>query len=189
MIVSTFQMNAGQFLQLGEDPPGVRLELVQGEVAVSPSITPGHSLIDTALRFILEQHIRAGKLGILFGDVSVILGPHDVRRPDLLYFSAARLHLVGKTAMQGPPDLCVEIISPGSNVVDRRDKFAQYRDFGVAHYWIVDPPVRTLEAYKLVDREYRLAASGRDDQQIALPPFDDLLIPLAELWRPVNRLD
>jgi hypothetical protein len=30
-IISTTKMTARQFLQLGEDPPGVRLELVNGE--------------------------------------------------------------------------------------------------------------------------------------------------------------
>ena len=33
MTVSTIKMTAVQFLQLGEDPPGVRLELVDGEIA------------------------------------------------------------------------------------------------------------------------------------------------------------
>jgi hypothetical protein len=43
MSVSTIKMTARQFLELGEDPPGVRLELVDGEVAVSPSPVPRHS--------------------------------------------------------------------------------------------------------------------------------------------------
>ena len=39
-VVSTTKMTARQYLMLGEDPPGVRLELVDGEVAVSPSPMP-----------------------------------------------------------------------------------------------------------------------------------------------------
>jgi Uma2 family endonuclease len=45
-IISTCKMTAEQFLQLGQDPPGVRLELVDGEVAVSPGPIPEHSFIE-----------------------------------------------------------------------------------------------------------------------------------------------
>jgi hypothetical protein len=47
--VSTIKMTARQFLELGEDPPGVRLELVDGEIAVSPSPVPRHSFTVVAL--------------------------------------------------------------------------------------------------------------------------------------------
>ena len=42
-------MTARQFLELGEDPIGVRLELVNGEVAVSPRRTLDHSYTEIAL--------------------------------------------------------------------------------------------------------------------------------------------
>src|SRR4051812_18980036 len=112
MSVSTTRMTAKQFLRLGEDPPGVRLELVNGEIAVSPSPIPDHSYTENMLSFLLTQHVVEHDLGEVFGDVDTILGQYDVRRPDILYFSKSRLHLVGEKAMEGPPDLCVEILSP-----------------------------------------------------------------------------
>jgi hypothetical protein len=41
--VSTAKMTSRQYLMLGEDPPGVRLELVDGQIAVYPGQTPEHS--------------------------------------------------------------------------------------------------------------------------------------------------
>ena len=105
-VVSTAKMTAWQFLELGEDPPGIHLELVNGEVAASPSAVPSHSYIEKMLSFFLAQHIRQHRLGRLYGDVDTIFGRHDVRRPDLIFFRADRVHLVGKKAMEGPPDLC-----------------------------------------------------------------------------------
>lgn len=184
MTLSTIKMTARQFLQMGEDPPGVRLELVNGEINVSPSPIPDHSFIVFELAFILQTHIHNRDLGQLFGDVDTIFGEYDVRRPDLLFFKKSRLHLIGEKAMEGPPDLCVEVISPSSTQIDRKDKFEQYRKGKVANYWIVDPKQRTIEAYRLKGGKYvgRVRGSGSDIVQ--LPPFADLQIPLAKLWRP-----
>ena len=86
MTVSTIKMTARQFLELGEDPPGVRLELVAGQVAVSASQTPDHSFAVGTLGSVLSGHIEDCALGQAFYDVSTIFGEHDVRRPDLLFF-------------------------------------------------------------------------------------------------------
>jgi Uma2 family endonuclease len=184
MTLSTIKMTAGQFLQLGEDPPGVRLELVDGEVIVSPSPQPEHSYVDRALTHILWGHIDANDLGALYGDVDTIMGEHDIRRPDLIYFAKQRLHLVGEKAMEGPPDLCVEIVSPTSGTIDRKQKFKQYEKAGVAHYWIVDPRARTIEGYKLVGQKYHAAGRAKNSETIRLPPFQKLTIKLAKLWMP-----
>src|SRR5688500_7578939 len=78
-VVSTTKMTARQYLMLGEDPPGVRLELVDGEVAVSPSPMPKHSRVDRRLTRVLLNHIVEHDLGELLGDTDTIFGEHDVR--------------------------------------------------------------------------------------------------------------
>jgi len=184
LIVNTTKMTARQFLELGEDPPGVRLELVDGEVAVSPSPVPDHSHVVLNLSAILLQHVKAKRLGRVYSDVDTLVSSHDVRRPDILFFSTEKLKLVGKKAMEGPPDLCVEVISPSSATIDRVDKYEQYQSFGVGHYWIVDPDHRTIEAHRLVGGVYQPAGNGRDSDVVRLPPFEDLETPLGEIWPP-----
>lgn len=183
-VVSTIKMTAQQFLELGQDPPGIRLELVEGEVAVSPSPVPLHSYVDTQLRTILNLHTKSKGLGLIFGDVDTIFGKHDVRRPDIIYFQKNRLHLVGEKSMNGAPDLCVEIISPSSVEVDREDKFVQYAAGKVRNYWIVDPPARSIEAFRLRGGKYVAAGRGQGTETVSLPPFPDLPINLADLWLP-----
>jgi Uma2 family endonuclease len=183
-IVSTTKMTARQFLELGEDPPGIRLELVDGEIAVSPSPIPAHGYTVLRLGALLVHHITQHDLGRVYPDVDTIFGEHDVRRPDLLYFSKERLHLVGKKAMEGPPDLCVEVISPSSGTIDRRDKFDQYARGGVAFYWIVDPKRKTIEAFALAGGGYREAGKGSATDTVSVDPFPDLNIELADLWQP-----
>jgi Uma2 family endonuclease len=175
-------MTASQFLLLGEDPPGVRLELVDGEVGVSPSPTPDHQEVVLALGSILRQHVQAHKLGRVLLEVDTILGRHDVRRPDLFYFSIARTNLIGRKRVKGAPDLCVEVISFRTRRTDRKKKFELYRKSGVAFYWIVDPAEKTIEAYRLVEGKYIASGRGEGFEYVCLPPFDDLEIPLGAIW-------
>jgi Uma2 family endonuclease len=89
--------------------------------------------------------------------------------------------------MEGPPDLCVEILSPSSETIDKVDKFEQYQAAGVAHYWIVDPAHRTAAAYRLDNAAYSPAGVGREDDTVHFPPFPDLPLPLGKLWHPPVR--
>jgi len=182
--VSTIKMTARQFLELGEDPPGVRLELVDGEIAVSPSPIPEHSRVVTQLAVLLGTYIGQQRLGELLMDVDTIFGEHDVRRPDLLFFVNARRHLIGDKAIEGPPDLCIEVISPSSSRTDRKQKFALYAAGKVKNYWIVDPGQRTIEAYSLRAGKYVGRVRGSGSDIVKLPPFPKLPIPLNNLWWP-----
>ena len=182
--VGTIKMTARQFLQLGEDPPGVRLELVDGEIIVSPSPIPRHSFTIVALGRIISTYVDQNDLGEVLMDVDTIFGEHDVRRPDLLFFRQSRRHLVTDEAIEGPPDLAVEVLSPGSERTDRRDKFKQYASGGVKNYWIVDPKQRTIESYVLRKGTYVGRVRGSGSDVVRLPPFPKLEIPLSKLWRP-----
>jgi Uma2 family endonuclease len=182
--VSTIKMTARQFLELGEDPPGVRLELVDGEIAVSPSPIPEHSRVVIQLATILNTYIRQYRLGELLTDVDTIFGEHDVRRPDLLFFVNARRHLIAQKAIEGPPDLCIEVISQSSGRTDRKEKFELYASGKVKHYWIVDPRQRTIEAYRLRGGKYIGGVRGSGSDVVKLPPFPKLAIPLDQRWWP-----
>jgi Uma2 family endonuclease len=182
--LSSIKMTAKQFLLLGEDPPGVRLELAHGEIVVSPSPTPDHAYTVLALGAVLKRHIDENDLGVILSDVDTEFGEHDVRRPDLFFFVKSRLRYIGEKSIEGPPDLAIEVISPSNKKMDRQDKFNLYAASGVKHYWIVDPRQRTIEAYRLSAGKYVGRVRGSGSDTIQLPPFRKLRIELAKLWRP-----
>lgn len=185
-IVSTTKMNWRQYLQLGEDPPGLRLELVNGEVAVSPSPNPIHQYAAMKLASLLSSYAEEHDLGQVLPDSDTIFGEYDVRRPDLVFFTKGRTHLITDDGIEGAPDLCVEVLSPSSVAIDRKDKFAQYAAAKVHYYWIVDPSGKTIEAYRLSKGKYVGRVRGSGSDVVKLPPFTDLKIPLATLWRPTK---
>ena len=184
--ISAAKMTASQFFMLGEDPPGLRLELVNGEIAVSPSPAFDHSFTDSQLRVILGQHINENDLGALVGDIDTIFDEFNVRRPDILFIAKARLHLIKGHGIPIIPDLCIEILSPSSATSDQTEKFDLYAKTGVPHYWIVDPKGHTFDAYKLTGKKYAKKISGRDRDILKAPPFPTLKIPLAQLWSPID---
>ena len=187
-IVSTKKMTARQFLQLGEDPPGVRLELVNGEIAVRASPLPQHSHVVVRLTSILDRHIEENNLGMLLTDCDTIFGEFDVRRPDLLFFPRESAHLViSNRAIDGPPDLCAEVLSKGTEDVDRVDKFKQYARGKIEHYWIVDPVQLTIETYQLSGKAYKLIGKGSQNDSVRLAPFPNLEFSLSRLWFPQRK--
>jgi Uma2 family endonuclease len=177
-------MTAKEFMDLPEDPNKTRYELVRGEVVVSPSPSPDHGYVDTKLRSILDGYVTAQELGEIYGDIDTPFSSEDVRRPDLMFFSNARLHLIAEGRIEGPPDLCIEILSPSNARLDRIDKFNLYQHANVPHYWIVDPMERTIEAYSFVGGTYVDAGRGQENDVVYLPPFKGLPIELSKLWRP-----
>jgi Uma2 family endonuclease len=180
------KMNARQFLMLGEDPPGTRLELVHGDIVVSPSPSFEHSYTDRQLSHILLGHIEEHDLGELVGDVDTIFDLFDVRRPDIIFISRERTKLRDRSqhGIRFAPDLCVEIISPGFEEYDLGDKFELYAEHGVAHYWTVDPIARTFTANKLGKKGFVKSAYGEDDDIVKAEPFPKLKIPLKKIWPP-----
>jgi Uma2 family endonuclease len=179
--LSTTKLTAEQFLMLGEDPPGVRLELVSGEIVLSPSPTADHSDTILALAELLRPYIRKNRLGRLLADVDTLFSNDTVRRPDLLFVSQARLHII-KKVVSAAPDLCIEVTSPSTATDDRVEKFRLYAESGVKHYWIFDPHARMAEAFALKNGEYVPAGTARDRDVVKFPPFPRLAIRLAEIW-------
>jgi Uma2 family endonuclease len=80
------------------------------------------------------------------------------------------------------PDWVCEILSPSTAKKDRVVKLPIYARYGVAYVWLVDPLAQTLEAFELQEGRWTLIATLKDDDQVAVPPFDAVTFSLADLW-------
>ena len=187
MTLVTGRMTAAEFLKLSEDPSKTRYELVHGEVVVSPSPNLDHAFVVTNLLVLLVPYVRTHNLGEVIPDTDTYFTDDDVRRPDIMFYSTAKFHFIGEDYLEGPPDLAIEVLSPSNKHVDRGDKFELYRDSGVTFYWIFDPMLKTVEAYRLEGTQYVPTVAAKDTDRVRMPPFDGLEINLAEIWRPQKR--
>lgn len=180
--IQTLKLTVEQYFQLGEDPPGTRLELIDGKIVVSASPNPGHARIVLALAYFLETYVRKHKLGKLYLGTDVPFGEYTVRRPDITFFWRKKAQTMKAVRIDQIPDLGVEVISPSNVDDDRVNKFKLYQKHGVPYYWIIDPEERTAECFALQRGKYNKVASGADAETIHFHPFPDLGIVLGSLW-------
>jgi Uma2 family endonuclease len=114
--------------------------------------------------------------------VDCIFENTTVVQPDLVFVETARQPVMSERRIEGPPTLVVEVLSASSAGIDRRRKRQLYARYAVPYYWIVDPAVRTIEAYQLTHGAYRDAGTMSETSTVSLPPFPDLILAPRDVW-------
>jgi Uma2 family endonuclease len=134
---------------------GKRYELIGGEVFELPSPSVLHQLALLALVRLLTDFVLPRRLGlILFAPLDVRFDPRNTVQPDIIFLSREKRHLMRKgdfKAIDGAPDLLIEILSPSNRGHDFIKKAALYATFGVREYWIVDADAESILVQVLRD--------------------------------------
>ena len=80
----------------------------------------------------------------------------DVTHPDLFFVRRGREHLRGRRALEGVPDLVIEILSPSTREehAPGGELWKAYERNGLPHYWVVDPARRTISQFVLTGEAY-----------------------------------
>jgi len=167
-----------------QDTPddGLRYEIIDGALYVTPSPRPRHQRISKRLQRQLEAYFEGRDLGEVFNaPVDVILDWHDVVVPDLVVVTLPAQ--VTERAIEGSPTLLVEVLSPSTASRDRKVKCQRYAEKGVQHYWIVDAAHRSLECYRLGKTTYKHLFTAKGSTQVEHPDFPGLTLDLSALWR------
>ena len=138
-------LTVADYAALPEDPDGVRYELQEGNLVMSPSPVTDHQLCVQRLLVGIVSQVSAEVEVIPDVDVDLQLVPPDqpgtVRRPDVVVVSRAAVERVREERGLLRADevvLAVEILSRGSRRLDTVVKAAEYADAGIPHYWVVD---------------------------------------------------
>jgi Uma2 family endonuclease len=166
---------------------GKRYEIHDGELSMTAAPAPLHQIVSVNLVQILCAHVNARGLGlVLYAPLDVILsdtpGETTIVQPDIIFLDRGRRSLISPRAIEGPPTLVVEILSPSTAVIDRVRKRALYARHGVPYYWLVDLDTRDIEADVLRAGEYVVAARVSGTDPVDLPPFVGLSLVPASLW-------
>jgi Uma2 family endonuclease len=138
-------MTVEEFMNIDDDYH--RHELIKGELLTMNPPKSLHGRVVTNLAIILGLHVKANGLGIVYTESGYYLekGPDTVLGPDMSFVSKERVDEAEDSYYQGPPDLAIEVLSPGDRkgYVDR--KLAIYLETGTRSVWLVNPRRRTVE--------------------------------------------
>jgi Uma2 family endonuclease len=164
-----------------QERPGDRHELIDGELFVTPSRVPAHQLVSGRLTRSFGNHLEAHHLGeMLTAPIDVKFSPPNVVVPDLIFVRYDRLGIIGPKAVEGVPDLIVEILSPDTQHRDLGIKKRLYQRFGVTESWTVDLKRRAVTACLLTAGRYRCRSYVDGHVPVAVMP--GLAIDLAALF-------
>ncbi len=143
-------LTAADLLQLYGQ--GIRGELIRGVLHETMPTGYAHGKIVTKLTVLLGLFIMPRKLGSLTASDSGVWlerDPDTVREPDIAYFSAAKIPLEAMDTgyAEVPPDLVVEVASPGNSRREVSDKAQMWLSYGVRLVWVVQPDTRTVDVH------------------------------------------
>lgn len=123
-----------------------------------------HNRLIYYLITLLEAYFELRPLGQVIGQPFVLrlaAFPRRRREPDLLVVLKTNPHELKDTYMDGPADICIEVVSQDSVKRDYGEKLEEYEQGGVSEYWIVDP----------LRKECRFSRLG-ENQRYATQPID-----------------
>ncbi len=138
-----------------------RVELIKGKIfKMSPAPNRFHQKI--AGKLYIDMSLFLGN-----SSCEVYMAPFDVRiprkskedkeivtvlQPDICVIcDPAKLDSRGCV---GAPDIVVEVLSPGNNKKELKNKYDVYEEAGVKEYWLVSPQDQWVRLYTLTDGKF-----------------------------------
>ncbi len=166
-----------------------RVELIRGRIfKMAPAPSSHHQSLSGDIHAQIWNFLR-GK------ECKVFSAPYDVRLPRKSEYDSdiitvvqpdicviCDLSKIDAKGCIGAPDMVVEILSPGNNAKELKNKYEVYEEAGVKEYWVVSPQDNTFMVYTLIDGKYdasRLMVAGDVVSSSVLPGFS---LDLTELF-------
>jgi Uma2 family endonuclease len=182
MAVVKPKLSYDYLLELPESTDGRRYELFDGELYVSPSPVPRHQAASIVLSAFVFRAQQAGYGKVYAAPIDVVFDDLNVVVPDLIFVRSERLSIVTSANVQGPPDLIVEILSPGTQKHDLTVKLQMYARFRVPHYWVPAPVGEVIRRFELRGSEYVELPVLRGQDILSSPLFPGIEMPVSEIF-------
>ena len=169
---------------LSLDEPGICYELVRGQLRRMSPAGQWHSGVEMVLGELLSHHVRVNKLGRAFpGDAGFLLArkPDTVLSPDVAFVTRERMPPPrSRGYFPGPPDLAVEIRSPGDRRRSLHERALSWLDHGARMVWVIDPIAANATVYRGKDDVREIGEDGDLLGEDVVPGFR---VALRELFR------
>ena len=159
---------------------GNRYEILDGAIVMTPPPNMAHQNVVTRLVVLLDKPALQRGLKVWVAPVAWRIGPGQVPEPDVVVASP---DVITTRAVEGPPALVVEVLSPSGRGRDLFEKRRIYAEGRAGWYWIVDPIEPSLTVLRLTATGYTDEARViGDDAYEAREPLAVRIVP-ADLLR------
>ena len=175
-------MSAEELFRLPDD--NYRYALVRGELQRRAAAGFRHGAVIMNVAVPLGHHVKAHGLGVMCGaETGFVLerDPDTVLPPDVAFVRRERIEASGfpATFWEGPPDLAVEVTSPGDTRREVEEKVASWLAAGTCLVWVVDPKRVVVEIHEPDGAPRRLERSDMLDGE---PLFPGFRLPVTDIF-------
>jgi Uma2 family endonuclease len=160
-------------------------EWVEGMVIKMAPASVRHTHLTQYFIQLLGDYFAHNPIGQIFSAPFVMRldAVSRFREPDIQIILNENSGQLTDTAMIGPTDICVEIVSPESVARDYGDKFVEYEKAGIREYWIVDPIRQRCQFNRLEAGSLYAAISPDENGDYQTPLLPKLVLHVPTLWQ------
>jgi len=185
-------LSADPYAELCALPEHLTGEILNGVLHTQPRPAGPHALAASALGaglFNLRQDSGGGGGWWIIDEPEVhFIRDAEVCVPDIAGWRRERMPRIPRGhRFEVVPDWVCEILSPGTARKDRVVKMPIYARHGVAYLWLLDPLERTLEAYDLLEGQWRVIGLFQGDDVVQVAPFEALELSLSNFWADIEE--
>ena len=167
-----------EFMAL-EEPEGFELELWEGKIRMSPSPGSKHGKVSAwMINYLMNYAMVTKQLGQVWDNTSFVISRDPVTNketvlaPDVGYIAHPNVPADTDSAIPRPPDLAIEVQSPGDTVPDILDKVRKYQQAGVKLIWVIQPSKKIAAVFHLDDDwPVTIQPGGELDGEEVIPGF------------------
>lgn len=172
---------------------GKRREIIDGELFVSKQPDWRHNAVAGRIFSLLDSWSMQSSVGSATLAPGLVFDDGNDLVPDVAWASARVLldNLDAAGHLLVAPELVVEVLSPGvSNIqCDREVKLKLYDQRGVAEYWIVDRPRRTVDVFRRDRERLTFVATLGEAEVLTTPSLPGFSAELARVFAGLPQIE
>ena len=132
------------------DDDSHRHELIKGELLTMAPPGYPHGTVTMNLSALLFNYVKTNNLGRVAAEMGYKLesDPDTVLAPDISFIARDRVGIRSEGYRSGPPDLAIEVLSPGDRRGQVERKTSLWLELGAKSVWNVDPRHRTIDVWR-----------------------------------------
>ncbi|MGI8744588.1 MAG: Uma2 family endonuclease [Bryobacteraceae bacterium] len=157
-------------------------EVIDGEIRTMPPTKEPHPEIVENLAHLLQRKLDWNTVRVRTSNFGLVIriDPVTCRVPDLAVFVRANM-VVKDGYVHSPPELVVEVRSPGNSRRDVARLMRDYESLGVPEVWLLSPKPRAIEVLQLEDGKLQ-SIGVRNTGEIAPKLFPQAVINIEAIW-------